>query len=158
MSALALPFVGPDPALSDKAQVVRSLLDERGSASTASVRRMWALDDAWQAATAPDWDGYGAAPVSPPVVWAAERFLSAIPAAWPNPEIAADPDGEISFEWARGPHWVFTVSVAGNGQLSYAGLFGSSRVHGVETFAGTLPEAIVVGLARLFGSAAAGSY
>jgi hypothetical protein len=155
MSVLTLTFVGPDPAISDWARDVRSLLYASGSASTASSRRMWALDDAWQAATAADWDGYGAIPVSAPVVCAAEGFLSAIPEAWPNPEIAADPDGEISFEWARGSHWVFTVSVAGNGQLSYAGLFGSSRVHGVEAFAGTLPEAIVVGLARLFGSTAA---
>src|SRR5574341_303592 len=158
MSVLARPFAGSDPAISDRAQDLRSLLRASGSASTASSRRLWALDDAWQAAARPDWDGYGAVPVSAAVVWAAERLLSAIPEAWPSPEIAADPDGEISFEWARGPHWVFTVSVAASGQLSYAGLFGSSRVHGVETFAGTLPEAIVVGLARLFGSAAAGSY
>lgn len=158
MSVLALPFAGPDPAISDRAQDVRSLLHASGSATTAGSRRMWALDDAWQAAAAPDWDGYGAAPVSAHVVWAAERFLSAIPEAWPSPEIAADPDGEISFEWARGSHWVFTVSVAGNGQLSYAGLFGLSRVHGVEILAGTLPEAIVVGLARLFGSTAPGGY
>jgi hypothetical protein len=92
--------------------------------------------------------------VSAAVVWAARQFLSVIPEAWPSPEIAADPDGEVSFEWARSPNWVFTVSVAGDGRLSYAGMFGPNRVHGVETFAGTLPEAIVAGLARLFGSQA----
>jgi hypothetical protein len=155
MSVLALPFVGPDPAISERAQQVRSLFDDRGSALTVSARRRWALDDTWCAASAPNWDGYGAMPLSAPVLRAADLFLSAIPEAWPNPEIGADPDGEISFEWARGPHWVFTVSVAADGQLSYAGLFGSSRVHGVEAFAGTLPQAVVGGLARLFGSGAA---
>ena len=154
MSVLALPFAGPDPALSERARALRSLLHAPDSASPASLRRTWALDDAWQAATTPGWDGYGAAPVSAEALWAAQRFLSVIPEAWPSPEITADPDGEISFEWARGPHWVFTVSVASEGQLSYAGLFGSNRVHGTETFVGTLPEAIVVGLARLFARAA----
>jgi hypothetical protein len=155
MSVLALPFVGPDPAQSSEARLIRSLVGDRQSADLTKARRRWALADACSAASVPNWDGYGAAPVVAPTTWHAERFLASIPEAWPNPEIDADPDGEVSFEWARSAHWVFTVSVAENGRLSYAGLFGSSRVHGVETFAGTLPRAIVEGLVRLFGSTAA---
>jgi hypothetical protein len=78
MSVLALPFVGPDPAISERAQQVRSLFDDRGSALTVSARRRWALDDAWCAASAPNWDGYGAMPLSAPVLRAADLFLSAI--------------------------------------------------------------------------------
>mgnify|MGYP001608468113 FL=1 len=100
--------------------------------------------------SAPNWDGYGAAPVTTGVIDAARRFLAAIPETWPVPEVSAEPDGELCFEWARAPHWVFSVSVSGEGRLSYAGLFGASRAHGVEFFAGTLPEAVVVNLERLF--------
>jgi hypothetical protein len=155
MSAVALPFVGSDSAVSDEARLIRSLIADRRPVDFAAARRRWALSDACTAASAPNWDGYGASAVATPAVWHAGRFLSAIPETWPSPEIGADPDGELSFEWARGPHWVFTVSVGQDGHLSYAGLFGSSRVHGMETFAGTLPQAIVDGLARLFGSGAA---
>jgi hypothetical protein len=101
----------------------------------------------------PDWDGYGAAPVTPQARAAAEEFLGALPTTWPPPEMAADPDGEISFEWARDPHWVFSVSVSPEGRLSYAGLFGVNRVHGAESFVGQLPQAIVDNLVRFFEGA-----
>jgi hypothetical protein len=155
MSVLSLPFVGSDSALSREAGLIRSLFDARQSVDMTKARRRWALTDACAGASLPNWDGYGAAPVADSTVWHAQRFLAAIPESWPNAEIDVDPDGEVSFEWARDAHWVFTVSVSETGRLSYAGLFGTSRVHGVENLAGTLPRAIVDGLARLFGSGAA---
>lgn len=34
----------------------------------------------------------------------ARQFIKALPIAIPFPEIAVDPDGEISFEWYHSPH------------------------------------------------------
>jgi len=118
--------------------------------------RATALEELAKACATTGWDSYDGTPVSRASLQGAREFCDALPEEWPAPEISADPDGGVSFEWARGPNWVFTVSVAGNGQLSYAGLFGSSRVHGVEPFSGTIPEAIGAGLARLFRSTAPG--
>lgn len=148
---MALSFVGPDPAVSEEARVVRSLADPASGRRAFSLRRAWALNELWRDSRVPNWDGYGAAPVTLPVLAAANIFLAAFPETWPPPEIAADPDGEISFEWARDPHWLLSISIDGNRRLSYAGTFGPNSVHGAETFAGSLPPAIVVNLVRFFG-------
>jgi hypothetical protein len=153
MSTLALPLAGPDPTVSYKAVACATELSRSEPATV--FRRVWSVLDAYREASLPDWDGYGAVPVPRTVMDAACCFLAAVPETWPSPEVYAEPDGELSFEWARGPHWVFSVSVGRTNRLSYAGLFGSNRVHGVESFAGTLPEAIVVNLARLLSSTAA---
>jgi len=119
--------------------------------------RATALEELAQACATPGWDSYDGTPVSRATLQGAREFCDALPEEWPAPEISADPDGAISFEWARDPHWVFTLSVAGDGQISYAGLFGASRVHGVEPFRGTIPDAIRAGLERLFRSTAPSS-
>jgi len=153
MSALAVPWVGLDSAISEEARRVRTLTASPMTETPDGRRRRWALQEVWSASSVPDWDGYGAAPVTPKTRAAAEDFLRALPTTWPPPEMAADPEGEISFEWARDPHWVFTVSVSGEGRLSYAGLFGVNRVHGTESFGGQLPQAIVNNLVRFFRGA-----
>ena len=150
MSTLALPWVGLDSAISEEARLVRMLTASPMTETPDGRRRRWALQEVWSASSVPDWDGYGAAPVTPKARAAAEAFLGALPTTWPSPEIAADPDGEISFEWARDPHWVFTVSVSPERRLSYAGLFGVNRVHGAESFVGQLPQPIVDNLVRFF--------
>ncbi len=153
MSALALPWVGLDSAISEEARRVRTLTAFPMTETPDGRRRRWALHEVWSASSVPDWDGYGAAPVTPEARAAAEGFLRALPTTWLSPETAADPDGEISFEWVREPHWVFTVSVSPERRLSYAGLFGANRVHGAESFLGQLPQAIVDNLVRFFRGA-----
>ncbi len=69
------------------------------------------------------------------------------------PGVSIDPDGEVSLEWYREPRRVFSVSVGANGELNYAGLFGGSRVHGVEihTIEGEeIPSAIRAGIQRVY--------
>jgi hypothetical protein len=119
--------------------------------------RATALEELAKACATPGWDSYDGTPVSRATLQGAREFSDALPEEWPAPDISADPDGAISFEWARDTHWVFTLSIAGDGQISYAGLFGASRVHGVEPFRGTIPDAIRAGLGRLFRSTAPSS-
>jgi len=126
------------------------------SRTLADQDRLTALEKLAEMCARVGWDGYDALPVSHASLQAAREFSGALPEEWPVPEISADPDGGISFEWARSPHWVFTLSVASDRQVSYAGLFGSSRVHGVEPFSGTIPGSIRDGLGRLFRNTAAG--
>lgn len=149
MSAAAV-YAWPDSAISEEAQQTAC-----HDSSVVVARRFWDLEDAFFASRAANWDGYGASPVAVETFERARWFLAAIPEAWPSPEVAPEPDGALAFEWARGRRWVFSVSVDPGGRLSYAGLFGVSRTHGVESFAGTIPDAIVGNLARLYASDAA---
>jgi hypothetical protein len=102
------------------------------------------------------WDGYGAAPISSVALEIAQEFCDRLPADWPSPEVAADPEGDVCLEWARGPRWVFTITVSEAGQFSYAGLFESNRVQGVETSSHLALEAVRGSLERLFRSSASG--
>jgi hypothetical protein len=108
------------------------------------------LEEAVQEASAPNWDGYDALPVNELVHYKAEQFLKALPLSIPNPEIGVDPDGEVSFEWYNGTSKIFSVSVSGAGKLTYAGIFGISKVNGVEYFEDKIPGAIIINLQRLW--------
>src|SRR5882672_2211276 len=63
-------------------------------------------------------------PVSPEGYQIAEAFLRALSPRIPLPDVLVHPDGEIAFEWHRGKRHVLTVSVASDGSLAFAGLFG----------------------------------
>ncbi|MGD0505685.1 MAG: hypothetical protein ABSD02_23435 [Steroidobacteraceae bacterium] len=103
-----------------------------------------------------NWDGYGAQPVSQSAKRHAQRFVDELPFRLGAPEAAADPDGDISLVWDLGPGHVFTVSVSGAGQLSFAGLLGEGRQrHGVEPFEESVPIFIVETLDELHQRAAA---
>ena len=89
------------------------------------------------------------APVTPEVTQMAIDFASLLPLTVKLPEISADPDGEISFDWASASGKMFSVSVSSSGTLSYAGWFGEdSRVHGSEKLVGGVPEEILRGIQK----------
>lgn len=89
-----------------------------------------------------NWDGEGSAPVEPSTFAYAQQFLSILPPSVPTPDVYVDPDGEIDFEWDRGPRLVFSVSVGRDGTLTYAGLFGSRKSYGTDTLTQALPAII----------------
>ena len=60
------------------------------------------------------------------------RFLEALPLGTESPEISAEPDGAIAFEWYRTPRKVLSASVDPDGSIYYAALLGTSRRHGVD--------------------------
>lgn len=81
---------------------------------------------------------------------AAEAFLAALPPSAPLPEVTVHPDGEIAFEWHRNPRRVLTVSVASDGSLAFAALFGVNTTYGRELFSGSVPRTIAHCLDRLY--------
>jgi hypothetical protein len=96
------------------------------------------------------WDGYDGSAVSYENYLQAKRLVESLPAHFPAPEIAADPDGEVSFEWYREPGRVFSVSISANAQLTYAGKFSpSEKTQGTVRFTGQLPKAILDDIRRL---------
>ena len=116
---------------------------------TSTTQAVADLDRLYAEASTENWDSYGASPVSWPSLVNAKRFISYLPSQLPVPEISADPDGEVAFEWYAKPNYVLAVSVGADGTLNYAGVFGENKVHGVEHFSGRVPKAIVEHLERL---------
>lgn len=92
---------------------------------------------------APDWDGYGAQPVTRDAVAIALRFLKSLPLGLRPPTIGACSDGTITFEWYESPTWLLTISVGCDSILHYAGLFGADRHYGSEQFLDTTPRPIL---------------
>jgi hypothetical protein len=88
-------------------------------------------------------------PVSIATAVRAMDFAQALPRTIPIPEISADPDGEIAFDWVASSGRMFSVSVSDSGRLSYAGYFGeNSRIHGTENLGEAVPFEVLRGIQR----------
>lgn len=82
-------------------------------------------------------------------VFAATSFARLLPWSLPFPEVAPDPDGEISFDWFGGSGKMFSVSVNSAGRIAYAGRFGDkSKVNGMEYLSQVLPSEVMRGIVR----------
>jgi hypothetical protein len=106
------------------------------------------LAEACVEAHSSDWDGMSAAAVEGSTYHYAKQFLDLLPGDVPIPEIYVDRDGEICFEWDCGCRQVFSVCIGRDGTLTYAGLFGHSKSHGVEHLGQALPQAISTNIRR----------
>ena len=98
----------------------------------------------------PNWDGYGAAPLTEESLRNAAIFLCTLPQDLPTPDISADAQGEIHFEWFSNPYRTFSVSIGSKGVASYAGLFGASRTRGFEFQSNWTAPNIVSNIKRVF--------
>ena len=109
------------------------------------------ISDIWVECSKPNWDGYGAFPVNPNAISEAIDFAKLVPSWLPQPEVAAEPDGAIGFEWNAGNDRVFVASVSGNGIIVYAGLLGpGNKAHGTTVFGGRTPNDIFQFVSRVF--------
>jgi hypothetical protein len=97
-----------------------------------------------------NWDGECARRISPEAVQAARRFIHALPGAYPPPQVLADPDGWLAFEWYAAPGRSLFVSVDPDYQVHYAAESGASRQHGRCPFFGEFPQEIAQELSRLY--------
>ena len=148
-------FVDSD-AVSNEANCVQKLFHQTRHELWSSVSLGYSreacrnqLIEAWRQATTKGWDGYDAEPIHAAAVASAYAFIDAFPSNVPLPEVAVDPDGEISFDWFSAPRRQFSISIGPNNVLSYAGLFGTDKVAGSERFQGTVPKAFVDYITRV---------
>jgi hypothetical protein len=91
---------------------------------------MESLQEVADGASFPDWDGYGAEPLTEETLVAAKTFLELIPFELPLPEIGVASTGDISFEWAQSPSRIVSVGVSGDGIVHYASMNGIERSFG----------------------------
>ncbi len=164
MTTAAIPYgvhgtdAALDRGLSLEAERLRQLRHESDVVSWSllnqrRVELLRSLHEAYADASHENWDGEGSAPADSLSFSYAQAFFFSLPHWAPNPEFTVDPDGEISAEWDYGARAVFSVSVGRDGTLTYAGLFGARKKHGVELFTDDVPEAITQGIRQAMGQA-----
>lgn len=136
----------PTLGASSSAEYVSELSREIGAQMRGSIvlssaleRAREDLDELVSECSTPNWDGYGAEPIDEESCALAYRFLEGLGFGGPFPAVGADPDGEISFEWYRGPRRTLSMSVSPAGELHYAAIVGASRLYGTEPFLGDFP-------------------
>lgn len=147
---------GPNRGVSEDAvelqvKIIRLSNDEPQSMLLDKQDLLQELYEVFLECSEENWDGYGAKAIDPIFYSEAIRFFTALPIATiPRPEITVDPDGEVVFEWYNGPKRIFSISVGGNSELTYAGLFGSNKTSGIEYFGDELPKTILENIQRVF--------
>lgn len=90
----------------------------------------------------PNWDGYGAEPITETSYLLAHNFLLALPIGSLAPVVSATPDGQLTLEWYHSPFRVLSISFDPEGLLHYAALLGPASRYGVEPLYGNVPRTI----------------
>jgi hypothetical protein len=115
-----------------------------------SMRTLLESSKLLQAHSSHGWDGYGGLPAIPGAVEAAADFIRALPSDMIQPEVAVDPDGQISLEWFGAKDRIFSISFSDRGRVAYAGIDGTARWRGAEMFDGnTIHPFLLLGIHRV---------
>jgi hypothetical protein len=118
-------------------------------AKAAAISNLWVL--ATECGEA-DWDGANAAAIDIRAILNAQDIVRALPAGFPLPEFAPEPDGAVSLDWIESRNRIFSISVSAGSRLAYAWLDGSDRGHGVAQFDGErIPMRVLEGIREIMG-------
>jgi hypothetical protein len=131
-------------------EVLRRHLLSSYSVSSGAERALAELEDVVTEASCQGWDGYDAKPVNLDAYSQAQLFLKALPTTARLPEVSADPDGDIAFDWVFGPQKALSVSIGPTGRCSFAWMLGQRRMRGTEWLEHeAIPENIANALSQL---------
>ena len=144
----------PSRATSSEADDIREKF-QRFSESLQRAESLFAhpireLGDAFLDCRHEDWDGYDAQPVPDEAYLQTKALLSQALSAFPAPTASANPSGSLTLEWFAAPSRRLMVSVNGEQQLAFAGLFGSETVQGTASFLDDFPLELFWHLKRLY--------
>lgn len=92
------------------------------------------LDEVRAEASVHGWNGYGAQPMHPDAYQTAKRFLEAMPATAPSPEVSADPDGDVALDWVFGKRQALSVSIGAAGRCAFTWMWGLHTSRGTAWF------------------------
>ena len=80
-----------------------------------------------------NWDGEGADPVTEDAVAVALEVVEEFPDSLAPPEISADPEGNVEFDWHLDNGTMFAISVGQTGDVAISGLCnGKAKLTGME--------------------------
>lgn len=107
------------------------------------------VDEVYKECSEEDWDGYGAKPIKEEAYLQALELVDALPSSLPLPEVIPERSGDLALEWSKGKRAVLVISVSGEKMIQYAGIFGTSKIHGSEYLEDFLPQVIIENISRL---------
>lgn len=107
------------------------------------------LDEVWAECQKPNWDGYGAKPVMPRTLRAAQQFVKACGPTLSPTSTGAEPDGCITIEWYASDNHLMSVSIHPDGKILYFVSDGQENARGSCQFNGVLPDAIAYWIKRV---------
>jgi hypothetical protein len=113
------------------------------------------LDEVRAEASYKGWDGYDASPLDQASYDFAIRFLNALPNTAPLPEVSADSDGEVAFDWIFGERRALTVRIGPTGRCTFAWMLGQSTHRGTVWIDDEIPSTISFALGQLARNAVA---
>lgn len=153
------PYLPSSPGVSPLSGVVAKAIHSAADAFTDSVALygdfhdvMAELSEISRDCSNTDWDGFGALRIPNEAAVKVEQFLYALPNSIPAPEISPEPDGSLALMWHGGRHLAFTISFQEDQRVTYAGIDGTSKWHGVEVFNGrTVSPFLLNGIQRVIG-------
>ena len=80
-----------------------------------------------------NWDGEGADPVTEDTVTVAARIVKELPSNVGVPEISADSEGNVEFDWYLDNGTMFTISIGKTGDIAISGLYnGEAKLTGMQ--------------------------
>ncbi len=109
------------------------------------------IDEVFRECKEPNWDGYHALPIAVETYEAACCFVRVLQSNLLPSDVSAEPDGEISLEWFRGPKRVFSLSVGPKHRVSFAGIDGSDEWYGASTFHDKIPNRVFESIQGIVG-------
>lgn len=136
--------------VAEKARESRLHVERSHTFGSALDRLRQELCEVAEECSQPNWDGYGAEPVSADAYRHACLFVEALPRGIAMPTVGSEADGHLTLEWYRSPDRVLSVSVSPDGILYYAALLGVRKRSGTEPFLDRVPEEILQAIHRLF--------
>jgi hypothetical protein len=139
----------PAKMLSQMREDIREYLLSSFVISNAAEGAIAQLKELLSEASYRGWDGYGAFPLDPLAYVYATRFLRTLPTTAPIPEVSADPDGEVAFDWGFGERKALTVSIGPTGRCTFAWMNGQSTYRGTDWMDDEIPASVVFALSQL---------
>lgn len=110
-----------------------------------------ALDELCQLCGNRNWDGEDADAVSKQTHAIAHQLLELLPSDKPLPVIAAEPDGQLNFEWYQTPRRLLTVSISATGTLYWAALIDAEDPRGSCQFSDQFPSTLLYWIGLVYG-------
>lgn len=101
------------------------------------------IDEVWHSARFTDWDEEGANAVPLEARDRAHLLADLIPFGIEDPDVSADSDGYLVFEWYRGRDRLISFLMGGGSVVYYAALLGDAHPNGKVQFRDRWPKDLI---------------
>jgi hypothetical protein len=150
LNEIMSPFSGTSQGFSTSAEFIRNevtKVDEKlqssyklGMAGKGIINELY---NSYIESSIPNWDGFGANPVSEASFEFSKDFIKRLPLNIEPPAICVDPDGHLTMEWYRNQRWTLSISFDPEGKIHFAALFGQDKIFGTVAYINIIPKNII---------------